>query len=83
MVGVGWAILGLNPFVTTFQPSFVAASFSFYIVAIILAAIGSYHCRWRGRHRFVVLGAGASLSVRTESTLASSRITLSDVPSCL
>ena len=84
VVGVGLAILGWNPFVTTFQHSSFDASFSVslflsYLLLSVVTIVVDLDITL-----LVVLGAGASLSVRTKSTLASScRIALSDAPSCL
>ena len=84
LVGVGLVILCWNPFATIFQPSSFDASFSVSLLLSLLPPLVVTVVVGLDGTLLVVPKAGASLSVRTESTLASSsRIILSDAPSCL
>ena len=82
--GSGLGYLGLKPFFYL-CPAFICCFFLlFYVVAFILASIGCTNVVGLEVTVLVVLGAGASMSVRTKSTLASScRIALSGSLSCL
>ena len=66
---VCWAILGWNPFVTTVQPSSVDASFSASLLLSCLLPLVVTIFVGMDVKLLVVPGAGASLSVRTKSTL--------------